>query len=190
MIYLWVMTGEIIDRIKSIYGEILGIADHLPSHAVTGSVIDLYNLAIDRLIEAASESSYSRFKVTLSDGISRNNKILYTTASARPKMTAALSLLEYTYGFRKTQRGEVEQPTTIVTIHNNNQLTVTVIPIQYILERVTDEDLKKDIEELKTLIEGSKDKKKASNLLNTIQQKSWDIFIALLPVVLEKLGDH
>lgn len=178
-------------QIKSIYGEILGIADHLPSHAVPSSVIDLYNSAIDQLAEVASVDTYSRFKVLQTDGTHFRGKIQYSTAAARPKMTAALASLEYTYGFQKNQRGHSEQPpTTIVTITNNNQLSVNVIPIQKILQNITDEGLRKDVEELKAVIEGDKDKKKASGLLSKIQEKSWDIFIALLPVVLEKLGDQ
>lgn len=178
----------IIDQIKSIYGEILGIADHVPSHAVPSSVIDLYNEAVDRLIAVASERSYARFKVLVSDGVIRNGRVLYPTASARPRMTAILSSLEYTYGFSKTQRGEVQQP-TIVTIHNNNQVNISVTPIQEIIERVSDEDLIRDIEELRSIIEGSKDTKQASSLLSKIQEKSWDVFIALLPVVLQSLGN-
>lgn len=78
----------------------------------------------------------------------------------------------------------------IVTVNNNNQLGVTVVPIEHILQKVTDENLRKDIEELKTVIEGSRDKKKANGLLSKIQEKSWDVLIALLPVVLEKLGNQ
>lgn len=183
------MADRIINQIKSIYGEILGIADHVPAHAVPSSVIDLYNDAIDRLMEVSSERNYGRFRILGSDGVSRGGRILYSTASTRPRMTAVLSALEYTYGFSKTQRGEVQQTPMIVTIHNSNQVNVSVTPIQEIIEQLSDEYLRKDVEELRSIIEGSKDTKQASSLLSRIQERSWDVFIALLPVVLQSLGN-
>lgn len=151
-------------------------------------MVTLYNGAIERL-NSISGDDFSRFKISTRHSRVYKGNALYATDLVRPIMTSVLSTLEYTYGFRKTHRGEAQQPTNIITVNNNNQLSVTVISIQSILEKVTDDNLRSDIQELKAVIEGDKDKKKASRLLNIIQQKSWDVFIALLPVVLEKLGD-
>lgn len=181
------MADVTLNRIRSIYGEVLGLADHLPSHAVNVTTVELYNSAIDRL-NGVADDDFNRFKVLPGEGLSMNGR-LHSTSTVRPKMTSLLSTLEYTYGFSKTQRGELQQAPTIVTIHNNNQVNITVTPIQQILDRVSDEDLRADIEELRDIIEGSKDIEKASGVLSKIQEKSWDVFIALLPVVLQTLGN-
>jgi len=181
------MNNESLKQVKSIYGEILGIADHLPISSVGVTIVALYHSAVDRLNEVSGEN-FNRFKVSPNEGISANGR-LHSASVVRPKMTSLLSTLEYTYGLHKTQRGEASQAPTIVTINNNNSVNISVTPLQQILEQISDNDsLRTDVEELKSVIEGNKDKQRASGLLNSIQQKSWDIFIALLPAVLQGLG--
>jgi hypothetical protein len=179
------MADRQIQQIRSIYGEILGIADHLAPNLVPASSIVLYNGAIDEL-SSISASDYSRFKATSADAYSQTD---YYVSAVKPKMGSLLARLEQEFGFYKPERGAPQPTTNIVTIHNNNQLSVTVIPIQEVLQTITDDEgLRADVEALKAVIEGNKDKKRASSLLSSIQQKSWEVFIALLPVVLEHLG--
>lgn len=181
------MADKILNQLRSIYGEILGIADHLPNDVVPVQVVSLYNSAVDRLSQVASDD-LDRFKIGPSEGVNYNYRY-HETDIVKPKMTSLLASLEYTYGFSKNQRGESQQPPTIVTINNNNQVSINVTPIQQIIDNVSDQDLRADIEKLRDIIEGSKDTEKASGVLNKIQEKSWDVFIALLPVVLQTLGN-
>lgn len=178
------MAEKQVQQIKALYGEILGTADHLPKNSVHRTVIQLYNGAVDDL-NRISDSDYSRFKANQDDLYSDP---YYAVSSLKPKMGALLARLEQEFDFHKPNRGEQSAAPMIMTVTNNNQLNVTIVPIQEILQNITDEDLRADVEELKAIVQGSKDKRRASNLLNSIQQKSWDVFIALLPVVLEHLG--
>jgi hypothetical protein len=179
------MAEKQVQQVRNIYGEILGIGDHLPTGTVKASVTDLYNAAVDEL-NKVSGSDYSRFKIGTGEYIRLD---IYRADSVRAKIASLLARLEQEFGFHKPLlRGESQPSTNIVTINNNNQLSVTVVPIQEILQRIIDPELRVEVEELKTIIEGDKDMSKASRLLNAIQQKSWDVFIALLPVVLERLG--
>jgi hypothetical protein len=181
------MADRTLQQVKALYGEILGIADHLPTSLLNPSVIELYNGAVDELSKV-SNSDYSRFEATHAD-ISRNFKnTVYRVDTVKPKMGALLSRLEQEFDLHKPSRGEQLSSPTIVTINNNNQFSVTIVPIQEVLQSITDVDLCADVEALKEVIQGDKDKHKASSLLNRIQQKSWDVFIALLPIVLEQLG--
>lgn len=179
------MAERKLQQIQALYGEILGMADHLPSDTVNLSLVKIYNSCIDEL-NSATENDYSRFKASDDDAFVINDT--YWTSSLKPKMGGLLARLEQEFGFSKPQRGTGRPSTNIITIHNNNQLSVTVVPIQEILQGITDPDLRADVEELRDVIEGDKSKQRASSLLNTIQQKSWDIFLALLPLVLERLG--
>lgn len=181
------MADVIFNRIKGIYGEILGIAAHLEGFGVPVAVVGLYNSAIDRL-NVIADDDFNRFKIAPSEGIDHTHRY-HSMNAVKPKMTSLLSTLEYTYGLHKTQRDEAQHIPMVVTINNNNSVNVSVTPIQQILENVTDEDLRTDIEELRTIIEGNKDAKAASGILSKIQEKSWDVFIALLPVVLQALGN-
>lgn len=152
------MAERQIQQIRNIYGEILGIADHLPptTSAVTTSVVNLYNSAVDEL-NRVSDSNYDRFKITSAD-TSRYHANAYTADTVKPKLGATLARLEQEFGFHKPSRGESQPSTTIVTVNNNNQLSVTVVPIQEVLQTITDESLRADVEALKEVIQGDKDK--------------------------------
>ena len=178
------MTTEKNQEIRYIYGDILGLADHLPEEYVERSTIELYNGAIDTLNDV-SGIDFSRFRVTKTDAIDDR---YYPTSAVKPIMGSILSRLEQQFGFFKPSRGEQRTAPMIMTVNNTNQLNLTVVPIQEILQNITDADLRADVEDLRAVVQGDKNKKKASSILNAIQQKSWDVFIALLPTVLEHLG--
>jgi hypothetical protein len=174
-----------IQKIRSIYGEILGIADHLPDGLVVNSAVtNLYNSAIDEL-STVSNSDYSRFRVNQDDFFRTD---MYKIATVKPKMGSVLARLEQEFGFYKPSRGEYRAAPVIMTVNNNNQLNITITPIQEVINTINDNALRADVEALKAIIEGDKNKARASSLLNKIQQRSWEVFIAILPVVLERLG--
>jgi hypothetical protein len=65
---------------------------------------------------------------------------------------------------------------------------VSVTPIQELINSTSNEEIKAELTELRDALENKKDAKKASGILSTIQAKSWEVFIKVLPYVLEHLG--
>lgn len=177
-------------RIKSLYGEAAGLLSQLPlasqSSAVPPSIGQQYNAIIDELNNVA-ETDYSRHKLTSSDMWDGDSKY-YDMTICRTKIGSLVKRLEEEYDFGSS--ASVPTSPVIVTVNQNQQVTLNVTPVQEIIESTDDEELKSVLEELKQLLQTSKDPEKASSLLTKIQQKSWEVFMKVLPVVLEQLGRH
>jgi hypothetical protein len=169
--------------IKSIYGEITGILGQLPSIRETSTVpvaiADQYNSAVDELTRV-SGTDYSRHRTPY------DNDRFTLTSNIRTRVGSLARRLEQEYGYGDSKSAPLNP--VIVTVNQNQQLSVSITPIQQIIDSSQSEELRDDLDELKIALEQSKDSKKASGLLNAIQQKSWETFIAVLPVVLEYLG--
>lgn len=174
-------------RIKGVYGEIAGILKGIPkdkdSFVVYRQVGDQFNSAIDELNDV-SGTNYSRFKMLQTDLF---NDLAYQGPVARGKIGGLVSRLEEEHDFG-ARRATSQSSPVVVTVNNNNQITISVTPIQQIIDNTDDEALKQELDELKEVLSTSKDPQQASSLLNKIQQKSWDVFMKVLPIVLEQLG--
>ena len=177
-------------RIKSLYGEAAGILSQLPlasqASAVPPSIGQQYNAIIDEL-NGVAETDYSRHKLTGTD-MWIGNSSQYDMTVCRSKMGSLVKRLEEEYDFGLAASAQTAP--VIVTVNQNQQVTLNVTPVQEIIESTDDEELKSVLEELKQLLQTTKDPEKASSLLTKIQQKSWQVFMKVLPVVLEQLGRH
>jgi hypothetical protein len=178
-----------LQRIKSIYGEIAGILSQLPlttqSSAAPGSVGIQYNAAIDELT-SLTNTDYARYKLTTSDawmGDRRN----YDMTITRTKMGSVVRRLEEEYGLG-ANASQVQSSPVVVTVNQNQQVTISVTPIQNLIDSTEDEVIRQELTELKEALEINNNSEAASGILNSIQQKSWEIFIKVLPYVLEHLG--
>lgn len=178
-------------QINSLYGELAGLLSQLPlaekSRWVSKSTGDLYNSTVDELIKL-SGTEYSRLK--LSDGDTSeysSNDDDFDTANLRVKLGALVKRLEEEYGFNRNASTGNSAP-VIVTVNQNQEVTLTVTPIQQIIDSTDDSEVRKELNELKTILETTKDPEKTSGILNKIQKISWEVFIKVLPIVLEQLG--
>lgn len=174
-------------RIKGVYGEIAGILKGLPqgkdNYVVYRQVGDQFNIAIDEL-NHVSGTDYSRYKLLQTDLF---NELAYQGPVARAKIGGLVNRLEEEHNFGASNVAIQSSP-VVVTVNNNNQITISVTPIQQIIDSTDDEALKQELDELKDVLNTSKDPQQASSLLNKIQQKSWEVFMKVLPIVLEQLG--
>lgn len=176
-------------RIKSIYGEIKGLMQGLPEGAgegVPNSVGFQYNSAVDELI-SVSDTNYARLKVTDADIWIHGSNSAYDPIAVRVKVSSLVHRLEEEHGFGGAERSSATSP-VIVTVSQNQQLTVSVTPIQEIIDSSHDDELSEALNELKTILNTSKDPEKTSNILGSIGSKSWEVFIKVLPYVLEHMG--
>lgn len=175
-------------RIKSVYGDIAGILSQIPLTTDKFTVVyrqtgDQYNRAVDELT-TASQTDYSRYKLTPADRYSESAYILPVT---RARIGSLVKRLEEEYGFGTATQSQTSP--IVLTINQNQQVTLNITPIQQIID-TAGEDVKQELQELKHVLETSKDAKQASGILNKIQQKSWEVFMRVLPYVLEQLGKH
>jgi len=180
-----------LQQIKSLYGELAGLLSQLPmaekSRWVSKSTGDLYNLTVDELIKL-SDTNYARLKLTDNDKSDYSNDDNdFDTSNLRAKLGALVKRLEEEYGFNKSVASAHSAP-VIVTVNQNQEVTLSVTPIQQIIDSADDDEIKKELEELKTILETTKNPEKTSGILNKIQQISWEVFIKVLPIVLEQLG--
>ena len=182
------MDNDQLRQIKSIYGEILGIFTDLQnpkdSYTTPARVAEQFNECLKELSQITKQS-YDRFMLTHND-IAEHSNGSYTTAIVRPRIGSVVRRLEAQYGFDSQNR---ESP-MIITVNNNNQMTVTVTPIQEIIQNEQDDEVKDLLLELREALNTDKKSEKTSTILSTLQQKSWEVFIKVLPFVLEQIGKH
>ena len=69
-------------------------------------------------------------------------------------------------------------------------MTVTITPIQELIQNEQDDEIKDLLLELREALNKDKKSEKTSTILTTIQQKSWEVFIKVLPYDLKQLGKH
>jgi Tfp pilus assembly protein PilN len=105
---------------------------------------------------------------------------------AQVKMGALVKKLEEEYSFGTKASGQ--SAPVVVTVSQNQQVSVTVTPIEQIIDSTQDEDIRKDLRDLKQALETEQDPQAGSKILNSLQQKSWEVFIKVLPYVLEHWG--
>ncbi len=175
-------------RIKSLYGEIKGILNVLPSGdktPVSPSVGEHFNAAVDEL-SSVSGTDYSRFKLSQSDAWPYGDDDYYDPIAIRSKTSSVVGRLEEEHGFGSAPT--IGNSPIVVTMNQNQQVTVSVTPIQQVIESTDDEEIRQELESLKHEIETTKNPKTISHLLNTIQAKSWEVFIKVLPFILEHMG--
>lgn len=154
---------------------------------VPRSIGTQYNNAVDELSRVA-ETDYARLKLTSDDEWEYGVNNDYDPTAARAKVSSLVGRLEEEHGFGSSE--PVAGSPVVVTVNQNQQVTVSVTPIQEIINSSDDDEIKAQLQELKNTLETSKDAKKLSRILNTIQERSWEVFIKVLPYVLEHWGSH
>lgn len=178
-------------RIKSLYGEINGIFKNLPTTAntaVSRSIGNQYNQAVEELT-AVSLTDYSRHKLSDDDRWLHGSGAAYDPNSTRAKIGSLVERLEEEHDFGNKETSTSSSP-VIVTVNANQQLTVSVTPIQQLIDSAQDDKVKEELAKLNEALSQKKDSKTISNILIELQKKSWEIFIKALPFVLEHWGQH
>lgn len=172
-------------QIKVVYGEILGIFTELqnPKEAFTvpARVADQFNECLKELTQTTGQN-YERFALTRNDLSDHSSR--YETSIVRPRIGSVVRRLEAQYGF-DSQNHETPM---IINVTNTNKMTVTVTPIQEIIQNEQDDEIKDLLVELREALNRESKPEKTSKILTTIQQKSWEIFIKVLPYVLDQIS--
>jgi len=172
-------------KIKSIYGDLKGLFSELPNgdkHVkVRGFIINNFNETIDKLSEI-SKTDYSSYKVPDSEKYGGD----YSSSSSRSQVGRILARLEEEYSFSK----EIKTPNSQIVILNKNHNEIA-INISYtlndIINQTEDEKAKEKLNQLKTELERpTKNWETIKSILIWVINFSKDIFVQLLPLLLEK----
>lgn len=175
------------DKIRSVYGEVAGLYDSILSNT-TGFLMrqvgDQYNNAVGTLGDVSGRD-FSKFRLVNADLMSA---AAYHMNVARPKIASLVRSLQEEYGFGSHETSTITP--LVLTVQQNQTVNVNIIPIQQLIETIDDSELKEQLNELRTAVENEKNPTRVSLVLTKIMAKSWEVFIKVLPYILEHLGNN
>ena len=172
-------------KIKSIYGDLRGLFSELPDgekHVkVRGFIVGNFNTIVDKLSEI-SETDYSSY--TIPDSERQGSD--YSSFSTRSQVGRIITRLEEEYGFG--QEGGRISPSIVIFNKNQNEISVNIsYTMNDIIEQTENNEAKQKLNELKNELEKSnKNWGVIRSILIWVLNFSKDIFIQLLPLLLEK----
>ena len=164
-------------RIKSIYSEIDGYLNAFSDkeQVISKEIANNYNQLLVELTEF-TQSDFTRHSIKIKGSY-------YLISDARMSMSSVASRLRSDYNFN--EQNVASSNPIVINVNQNQQMTVSVTAVQELIDNQTDEDIKLLLEELSEAI-AFKDTDRSRNLLTTIGDKSWELFIKVLPYFLEK----
>lgn len=174
-------------QIEAVYGELLGLLSGT-LHDVSGSyfpwlIAAQFNNAVDELSRITG-MDYSRFKAIEEPNI---NSDYISVPQARTKINALVKRLELEYEL--TDKAQTVTP-PVLLIQQNQTINMNIIPIQQLINDTDNEDLKVSLNELREAVEVHKDSSRVGKILSVIMDKSWELFIKVLPYILEHMGKN
>ena len=175
-------------KIRGLYGEIKGILGPIKDStglSVQDHVVNTYNSLVDELI-SVSEGNYIRSKIPLEyrKDPSGKGRYLYSGELVKPIVSGLMCKLEEEYGFGRNQ----SQPSVVLVNKNMNKTSIDIsYTIQTLIEDESDEDTKAKLIELEEALK-NKDKSKITEAVKWILDKSFDIFIQVLPIIIQNYG--
>lgn len=164
-------------RIKSIYSEIGGYLDAFSDkeQIIPKQIGRNYNQLLSELKEL-TQADFERHTIRITGSH-------YLISDARMSMSAVVSRLKNDYGFY--EQNTFNSSPVVINVNQNQQMTVSVTTIQDLIASQPDDEMKELLKELSEAI-NSKNADKSKTLLSTIGDKSWELFIKVLPYFLEK----
>lgn len=175
-----------LQRLKGLYGEIAGILYELPKNDTdtvlfSGHIVEQYNAVVDE-ISQVSNTDYNRHKISKDSNYADG---YHTIATVRSKIGSLVRRLEQEYGFSLK---DSRNTPVVVTVQQNQTVNITVTPIQTLINDTEDEILRDQLEDLRHAVEVDKSPSATRKVLKVIMEKSWELFIKVLPYVLEHIG--
>lgn len=183
--------GEIqLTRIRSVYGDIKGLLSQIPQPDkdayVSAFVVNGFNSAIDELSKI-TDTDYSRYKVTIEAIVHDTSHGHYYSASVRPQIGRVISRLEEEYGFGKNVNNQLS-PNIVIFNKNQNEFSLQInYTINDLIDKTGDDEEKTKLRELRDELEKTdKNWEKIKSILIWIINFSKDLFLEILPIILQK----
>lgn len=175
-------------KIKGLYGEIKGIFESIKDLtylSVEDHTVTTYNSLVDELM-SISEGNYVRSKIPLEyrKDPSKRGRYLFSAELVKPIVSGLMRKLEEEYGFGRNQT----QPSVVLVNKNMNKTSIDIsYTIQTLIDDESDDDTKAKLIELEEALK-DKDKSRISAIVKWILDKSFDIFIQVLPIIIQNYG--
>ena len=175
-------------KVKGLYGEIKGIYESikdLKSYSVSEHTVNIYNSLVDELVEITS-GNYARSKISNVEPGKRGFKTGdYGAELVKPVVSGLMRKLEEEYGLGRNQ----SQPGIVLVNKNLNKTSVEInYTIENLIDDEEDEETKAKLIELEDAL-NQKDKNKISNTIKWILDKGFDLFLKVLPIILQNYGE-
>ncbi len=176
-------------RIKSCYSEINGIYANISADNnayVPERLVLTYNNELIPELNSLTLNDFSRYKVPIDD-ISDSNG---DCAGSQVKMSLGplLARLENDYEFKVMPEVEQRAPVIISVNQQQQQAQVTFTSIHDLISSQTDDEIIKILRSIEVEMASKKSSKTIKPLLKSLMDKSWDVFVALIPVILDYSG--
>ncbi|MEW6617626.1 MAG: hypothetical protein AB1333_04400 [Patescibacteria group bacterium] len=176
-------------RIKSIYGDIRGLLSQIPSietqKFVKDFIVETYNRVLDEL-SVISGTNYLDYKIPESQR-SRTFPDRFESTIVRTQIGRVISRLEEEYGFNSYKTKE-DSPGIVIFNKNQSEISLQInYSITDLINKINDENGKDKLRELESELE-KKDKnwEKIKGILIWILNFSKDLFLEILPIILQK----
>jgi hypothetical protein len=178
-------------KIKSIYGDIKGLLSQIPPTDKDGLtsniVVNGFNNTLTELSQATN-TDYSKYEIP-SEARNRNFRERFDSKIARAQIGRVIGRLEEKYGFGKSDAAN-SPPGIFIFNKNQNEIS---LQINYTLNELIDEtgsdDAKMQLRELRDELEKpTKSWDKIRPILIWILNFSKDLFLKILPILLQKQG--
>ena len=164
-------------RIKSIYSEIEGYLNAFSDkdQIIPKQVGRNYNEMLSELSQL-TQSDFDRHAIRVTGSY-------YLISDARMSMSSVANRLKNDYGF--SEQNNTHSNPIVINVNQNQQMTVSVTNVQELISSQSDDELKELLQELSEAID-SKNADRSKTLLAALGDKSWELFIKVLPYFLEK----
>ncbi len=177
-------------KIRSIYGDIKGLLSQIPQSDkesyVVAFVVNGFNKTIDELSQI-TDTDYSRYKITREVIAPSAHREIYYINPVRIQIGRVISRLEEEYGFGR--ENDRQSPNIAIFNKNQNEVSLKIdYTINELIDKNTDEESKNQLRELRDELE-KKDKNwnKIKSILIWIINFSKDLFLEVLPIILQKI---
>ncbi|MBU1131412.1 hypothetical protein KJ840_04735 [Patescibacteria group bacterium] len=176
-------------RIKSDYGDLKGLLSQIPlpdkAHYVDAFIINSFNSVLDDLT-SVTNTDFSHYKVT-NKARSKSFPNKYDSKIVRAQIGRVIGKLEEEYGFGRSGTKQ-SSPSIIIFNKNQNEISLQInYTILDLINKTSNKEGKKQLKDLKDELE-KKDKNwgKIKNILIWILNFSKDLFLEILPIILQK----
>lgn len=174
-------------RIKSLYGDIKGLLSQIPlaetSPTVDQFIVSQFNRTLDDLTNTTN-TDYSIYKIP-DEQRTREWPEKFDSNIVRAQMGRVISRLEQEYGFGSEAQ---QSPGIVIFNKTQNEISLQInYTISDLINSSSDEGSKTKLEELRDELEKpDKNWEKIKNILIWILNFSKDLFLKIIPIILEK----
>lgn len=176
-------------KIKSIYGDIKGLLSEIPSpdkeKLVNDFTVKMFNDVIDELSQV-SNTDYSKYKIPNSQH-TRPWPDMYASVIVRAQIGRVVSRLETEFGFGREHERQ-QSPSIVILNKNQNEISLQInYTINDLVDKIDNEEGKIQLRELRDELEKpAKNWEKIKAILIWILNFSKDLFLEVLPIILQK----